>query len=63
MWFLEIFKMSELLKCASALPEMIADMDALTEALNWEELERTAMPSEGVRAVADYLRSIGQASA
>lgn len=58
-----IERSAELRECASALPEIIADVEAFSEALEWQELERSAMPSDRIRAVADYLRSTGQASA
>ncbi|HVA46461.1 MAG TPA: hypothetical protein VNH11_08815 [Pirellulales bacterium] len=54
---------AELRECAAALPEIVADVEAFAEGLEWEELERTAMPSDRIRAVADYLSSTGQASA
>lgn len=54
---------AELRACASALPEIIADVEAFAEDLEWQELERSAMPSDRIRAVADHLRSTGQTSA
>lgn len=58
-----IERSAELREAVTILPALIVDIERFAEALEWEELERTAMPSERIRAVADYLRSTDQASA
>jgi hypothetical protein len=47
----------------AAIPEIIREVDAFREELEWMDLEKTALPSATIRAVADYLASTGQASA
>lgn len=54
---------SELRRRVSVLSDLISDIEAFTEALEWQELERLAIPSDRIRAVADDLKSAGQASA
>lgn len=54
---------TELRQCVEALPGVIADAEAFAEALEWKQLEQTAISSDRIRAVAEYLNSTGQASA
>jgi len=42
---------------------MLAHVENFSQALEWKELEHTALSSDRIRAVAEYMRSTGQASA
>lgn len=54
---------SELKEKRKALPDIINALESFNEELEWQDLELTAPPSSTIRAVADYLKSTGQASA
>lgn len=48
---------------ATAIGEILIETEALCERLEWQVLEKTALPSATIRAVAAHLASTGQASA
>jgi hypothetical protein len=54
---------AELRECLGEIDNMLAYVENFREALEWEQLERTAVSSDRILAVADYMRSTGQASA
>lgn len=59
----DVGRASELKEKRKALPDIVKSLESFHEDLEWQELELTAPPSSTIRAVADYLKSTGQASA
>jgi len=54
---------NELRERLTEIGDMLAHVENFSEALEWRELEHTAISSDRIRAVAEYMRSTGQASA
>lgn len=59
----DVGRASELKEKRKVLPDIVKSLESFHEEVEWQELEHTAPPSSTIRAVADYLKSTGQASA